>query len=800
MKNFVKLASFAVGLALTFSASAFADPIRQTKGSFDDRFRQLDPEDWPTPGSTRTASGAPGPSYWQQKVDYSIAVTLDEEKKRLSGTATVRYTNNSPDTLTYLWLHLDQNIFKKTSIAELTRTTAEPARIPLTEVRRINRMKQFDGGFTIAAVSDAKNAPLKYSVVDTLMRVNLAQPLVSGSSTEFKISWSNNIIETNVIGGRDGFECFTKPGEDGNCIFLGAQWFPRLAVYSDNEGWHNKSFLGTGEFTLEFGDYDVAITVPADFAVAATGELQNANEVLTADQRARLEAAKTALVQPVYIVTPAEAAAREKSKAKSTATWRFSAKNVRDFGWAGSRKFIWDAMAVKQPDGGRDVLAMSFFPKEADPLWSAYSTKSIKTTIDVYSRYSIPYPYPTAQSVNGPVGGMEYPMISFNGPRPVKDDKGNLTYTDRSKYGLISVVIHEVGHNYFPMIVNSDERQWTWMDEGMNTFLQYLTEQEWEPNYPSRRGDPKDITAYMLSEDQVPMMTQSDSVLQLGNNAYGKPATALVILRETILGREMFDTAFKEYSQRWAFKQPTPFDFFRTMEEASGTDLDWFWRGWFYSTEHVDISIDKVSLGTLNTTNPEIENPRLKGERDAIPEELTAERNRMDGTKFYSENDPSVIDFYTRTDPLTTSRRDSEAAAAADKAREPWAREALATKSKFYVMTFSNKGGVVMPVIVKVVFKDGTTETVKIPAEIWRRNSRTVNWTYTSDKEVISVELDPRYETADAVRSNNYYPPRIEPTRLDAYQDRQTGRNLMKDMDLKVQQNGVATLPLGSPP
>ncbi|MEN9855227.1 MAG: hypothetical protein RLZZ157_353 [Pseudomonadota bacterium] len=794
MNNRLNTISACLCLLLVSGAASpvFAQALQQTKGDFQDKFRQLDPEELPTPGDYRAASGGPGARYWQQKVDYKIAVSLDETKRAVGGQAQVRYTNNSPDTLTYLWFMLDQNESKRNSIAELTRTTSETGRITYGQVRRAQRMRDWDGGFDIKSVTDGAGKPLQHDIVDTLLRVDLAQPLLPGQSVDLSLTWALNLMETKVVGGRSGYECFEKPDEDKNCIFLAAQWFPRAAVYSDYEGWHNKSFLGSGEFTLEFGDYDVAVTVPADYVISSTGLLQNGDEVLTPAQRARLANARTSYKDPVPIVTRDEAIAAERGKAKATKTWRYKANNVRDFAWAGSRKFLWDAMAVKQT-GGQDVLAMSFFPKEADPLWSAYSTKSVAHTIDVYGRMAFPYPYPVAQSVNGPVGGMEYPMITFNGPRPEKDAKGNLTYSERTKYGLISVVIHEVGHIWFPMVVNSDERQWTWMDEGLNTFVQYVAEQEWSKGYPSARGDPRDLTEYMRSSVQMPIMTQSDSIAGLGNNAYGKPATAMVVLRETILGRARFDRAFREYSLRWRFKRPTPADFFRTMEESSGVDLDWFWRGWFYSTDHVDIALTGVREGTLDTQDPTLEAARKIAERDAKPKELGEINNK--GVVTFADRDPRVRDYYDRNDTLAATKKDITSAKTALKDLEPEERAALASKDRFYILSFENKGGLVSPVIVKFTFKDKSEAVVDIPAEIWRRDARRVNWTYVTPKEVASVEIDPRQETADVDRANNYFPARIEPTRLEVYRERRSGRNQMKDDELSVSPNSLDTKP-----
>ncbi|WP_235927543.1 M1 family metallopeptidase [Sandarakinorhabdus rubra] len=779
-------------MAAVMAVAAHAGPIEQTKGDFVDKFRQLEGEDWPTPTDYRNAAGAPGHRYWQQKVDYRITARLDEAARSISGNQTLTYHNNSPDSLKYLWLLLDQNNQKRNSIGELGETVSAGGEIGMTQVRRAMRMKEWEGGFSGLTVTDGAGRPLKFTVVDSLLRIDLAAPLASGASTVVKIAFSFPLIETRVIGGRSGYECFTKPDQDGNCLFLAAQWFPRAAVYSDYEGWHNKAFIGDGEFTLEFGDYDVSISVPADHVVSATGELANP-EILSAAQRARLAQARTAK-EPVYIVTPAEAEAAEKGKASGTRTWRFTAKNVRDFAWASSRKFIWDAMGVRQDDPAVPlVMAMSFYPKEARPLWDAYSTKSIAHTIDVYGKFAFTYPYPTAQSINGPVGGMEYPMMTFNGPRPVKDKKtGQLTYTERAKYGLIGVVIHEVGHSWFPMIVNSDERQWTWMDEGLNTFLQFEAERQWDKNFPARRGEPKDIVEYMVSQDQVPLMTHSDSLLQFGNNGYAKPATAMVILRETILGRELFDFAFKEYARRWRFKRPTPYDFFRTMEEASGVDLDWFWRGWFYSTDHVDISLDKVIEARVDTRNPEIEKAWSKERSKAEPGSLTVARNREPTVV---ERDPATRDFYDETDRFTVTAEDRREYKKLQEKLEPEEAAALAFKDHFYHFSFRNVGGLVMPIILKLDFADGSTETVRIPAEVWRRNSKAITWQYVTPKTLTAAEVDPLWETADADRNNNAYPRRITPAVLKVRDERE-GDNRMADSDLEVTPDSLKTRPI----
>jgi len=776
--------------AFVLALSAQGQALQQTKGSFEDKFRQLD-EDLPTPSESRLASGAPGPAYWQQDVDYDIKVRLNENARRLIGSETVTYTNNSPHTLTYLWLQLDQNRFRADSMDNRSRSARSTERISYSAVRRAKTLESFSGGYDIRDVKNGEGDDLDFTIVDTNMRIDLPGPLAPGATTEFSLNFAYNIIDQKVIGGRAGYECFDGEDEDGNCIFLVAQWFPRLHAYSDYEGWHNKPFLGSGEFTLEFGDYTVEITVPEDHIVSSTGVLANDKDILNGVQLKRLEDARES-DEPVFIVTPEEAMEAQEAQAKGSQTWVFEAENVRDFAWASSRKFIWDAMNVTQDEisGGEDVLAMSFYPNEAEPLWSAYSTKSVAHTIDVYSRYSFAYPYPTAQSVNGPVGGMEYPMITFNGPRPTKDADGNLTYSRRTKYGLISVIIHEIGHIYFPMTVNSDERQWTWMDEGLNTFLQFVAEAEWEEKYPSRRGEPKNMISYMISQNQVPIMTQSDSILQFGNNAYGKPATALNILRETVLGRELFDKAFRDYAQRWKFKRPTPSDFFRTMEESSGVDLDWFWRGWFYSTDHVDISLDNITQGTLDTKNPDVEKDRERKEAAEDYRSLTTERN-ADIEKAV-ERDPSLLDFYNENDEFTFGDGDVDAFEKKVEALEPWEREALRVTDNFYYLKFTNHGGLVMPIIIEVTYESGTTEIMRFPAEIWRRNPKTVTKMIVTDGKIASVELDPRMETADADRSNNYYPPRIEPSRLEVFK-RKSSKNLMEKLETKVEPDSLET-------
>ena len=789
--------------SMLWAVSLQAQGIQQTKGSFEDKFRQLD-EVLPTANIYRNAGGAPGHEYWQQEVDYNIDATLDEDNQRLSATELITYRNNSPDTLTYLWFQLDQNRFRSDSMAAMSGTFSgsspdadsnDPARISLGQLRSLQYQEDADLGHRINAVSDSRENALVHTVVGTLMRVDLAEPLESGDEVDLRIDFEYNIVNGDVLRPRAGYEHFPDDErEGGNYIFALAQWFPRLVAYTDYEGWTNKEFLGSGEFTLEFGDYEVSMTVPADHIVSATGELQNPNDVLTREQRDRLREAETA-ERPVYIVTPEEALANEAEGSNQTATWRFAAENVRDFAWSSSRKFIWDAKGHTQPGADQElVMAMSFYPKEGGSLWSEYSTEVVIHTLDVYSRFSFDYPYPTAQSVNvGFVGGMEYPMITFNGPRTELQDDGSRTYSLAEKRFLIGVVIHEIGHFYFPMIVNSDERQWTWMDEGLNSYLDSVAGREWDAEIPWG-VEPRYITDYMESQNQVPVMTQSDSVLRLGPNAYSKPATAINILRETIMGRELFDFAFKEYSRLWAFKRPTPADFFRTMEEASGIDLDWFWRGWFYTTDHVDISLDRVYQMRMDTEDPDIDFSRQREFEKSLPPSLYVERNRAEGLLTWVERNPDVRDFYDDNDQFTVTNVERNRYNSFLEGLEDWEREvldrAISEDLSYYIMEFSNHGGLVMPIILQFDYADGSSEEMRLPAEIWRRSPAAVKKLVVTEKEIVSVTVDPLQETADVDIENNYYPRRIIPSRIESFKSQGggslVGRDIMQDIKTEL--------------
>lgn len=736
----------------------------------EDPFKQLH-ELLPSPNSNRLASGAPGPNYWQQRADYHIKVILDDENQRLIGSETINYQNNSPHTLNYLWVQLDQNRFDPNSEELLIQEA------PGLDGMSFNRLKSqlyrqsFKGGHQIKKVTDSKGEKIKFSIIGTMMRIDLKKSLTPKSNYVFNIDWEYNIIDADLNRARGGYEYFK---EDKNYIYEIAQWFPRMAAYTDYTGWQNKQFLGSGEFTLEFGNYKVEITAPEDHIVAATGELQNTNSVMSDTQLDRWNKAKKN-GDITFIVTPEEAKQNQSKKTKptKTKTWIFKADNVRDFAWASSRKFIWDAK-YHEFTKGKKAWAMSFYPIEAEPLWSKYSTESIAHTLDVFSKFTFDYPYPVAISVNGPVFGMEYPMICFNGPRPEKDG----TYSESTKNALIGVVIHEVGHNWFPMIVNSDERQWTWMDEGINTFLQFLAQAEWQQKWSSGRGKPKSITGYMSSSKQRPIMTNSESIHQFGSNAYSKPAAALNVLRETVMGREVFDYAFKEYSRRWMFKRPEPADFFRTMEDASGKDLDWFWRGWFYTTYNVDVGIKSLKLYEIDTKNPDIEKPIQKTKRDELNAKDLIDIRNKSLPKAVDKN-KKLLDFYNKYDPLDVTDADRREYNKWIKELDSEELKLLSLRKKFYVIELENVGGLVSPVILEIDYKNAKSETIRIPAEIWRKNNDNVRKMIISDKEIVQIEVDPLLETADTDRYNNFWPPKTIESRFQL-QKRKKSKNPMQ--------------------
>jgi len=747
----------------------------------------------PTPNEYRTASGAPGPKYWQQKADYDISCELDEKNLLLKGSEKITYFNNSPDQLSYLWLQLDENQHSNEKNANYQNSSAMPATVTESLAERLDAAsKPNDFGINITKLTDAAGKKLNYTVNKTMMRIELPAILKPGQKFIFNIDWNYKISDRMNQGGRGGYEFFP---EDGNHLFTMSQWYPRLCVYSDFQGWQNHQFAGRGEFALTFGNFKVQMTVPADHVVGSTGECTNYAQVLSPARLARWQKAQTTK-EPIEIFTLEEAKAAEKQKSPAKKTWIFKADNVRDFAWTSSRKFVWDAMPVYVE--GKKVMCMSFYGKEAYHLYRTFSTKAVAHTITSYSKFTIPYPYPVAQSVEA-ANGMEYPMICFNYGRTEKDG----TYSEATKYGMLGVIIHEVGHNFFPMIINSDERQWTWMDEGLNTFVEYLTEELYDNKFPSRRGPASSIVNYMkLPKDQLePIMTNSENIINFGPNAYSKPATGLNILRETIMGRELFDYAFKEYAKRWAFKHPTPADLFRTLEDASGEDLDWFWRGWFYGTDACDISLDSVkyfkpdftvSRATLRDT---IVTRRMDVPLVNAFEDISKIRNREDTSiTFLTDADTTLRDFYWKYDRgiipydstsfKTTVTIGNEAPDEATKAK-------LADKY-FYELKVSNKGGLIMPLIIEWTFTDSTKQVDRIPAQIWRMDEGSVTKLFMKNKEVASVKLDPMRETADINESNNSWPRVPEATRFQVFKARQqairgqsTGQNPMQNAKLK---------------
>ncbi|MEM6262938.1 MAG: M1 family metallopeptidase [Bacteroidota bacterium] len=755
------------GLLLGLLPQAFAQ-----ENTNQNKFRQLY-DVLPTPNVYRNAAGAPGHKYWQQRADYDMDIRLDNENQRIYGTETITYHNESPDALEYLWLQLDQNRRAKTSQTYEVSTSTISDQMSTWALKSIEA-PDFDGGFKIEFVKDKDGNPLPHTINYTMMRVDMPKPLQPGDEYTFQVKWWYNINDRSKLGGRSGFEYFE---EENNYLYTIAQFYPRMCLYNDVEGWQNKQFLGRGEFTLTFGNFKVKLTVPADHVVASTGTLQNAKEILTATQRKRMEQAKSATENPVMIVTPEEALEAEQAeKSDREKTWIYEAENVRDFAFASSRKFIWDAMAVKF--GDRTVLAMSYYPKEGNPLWERYSTRIVAHTLEVYSRHTFDYPYPVAISVHTDRIGMEYPMICFNGGRPEADG----TYSERTKYGMLGVIIHEVGHNYFPMIINSDERQWTWMDEGLNTFLQYLTEQEWERGYPSRRGPAYKIVPYMKGDKSTisPIMTNSESIFQFGNNAYGKPATAMNILRETIMGRELFDHAFKTYAQRWMFRHPSPADLFRTMEDASGVDLDWFWRGWFFTNDHVDIELADVTWYQMSTENPEVEKPIASKKAEQTREFIGDTRNRTSIASTVTERDTNMLDFYNRYNPYEVTVFDKQAYQRYLSNFSEEERKKLGDTRHYYQLDFKNKGGLVMPLILEFEFEDGTTEVKRIPAEIWRLTPDEVSKVFVFEKPLKSIQLDPFRETADVDTGNNHWPPQAQPSRFKLYKRNYSQPNPMQ--------------------
>ena len=736
-------------ITVSFTQAQEATKTAKNEERNPDKFKQMY-DLFATPNMYRTASGAPGPEYYQQQADYKIDIELDDKNQKIYGTEAITYTNNAKESLDYLWLQLDQNEKARNSNSPLVESNKIDPVFSAQSFSRKYLEEDFDGGFKIEYVKDSQGKAMQYTVNQTMMRIELPQVLKFGEKISFSIKWWYNINNYTIDGGRSGYEHFEK---DGNNLYVIAQFYPRMAVYNDVEGWQNMQFWGSGEFALPFGNFEVNITVPADHILEATGTLLNRSEVFTPEQLKRYKLAEQSFDKPVIVVTQAEAEAREKGFSTAKKTWKFKAENVRDFGISTSRKFIYDAMAVKT--GNTTAMAISLYPKEGNPLWEEYSTRIVAHTLKSYSSYTFDYPYPKAISINARDQGMEYPMICWNFGRP--DENGK--YTDQTKYGMLGVICHEIGHNYFPMIVNSDERQWTWMDEGLNSFLEYLAEISFDPNFPTRKGPAKNIVPYMSGDQKglEPIMTNSESIRQFGNNAYGKPATALNILRETIMGHELFDYAFKTYANRWKFKHPTPEDFFRTMEDASAVDLDWFWRGWFYTTDYNDIGIKEVNKYFVSNEPSKEVADFLKKRRRRDSKQGPMVYMIAEGSEDFKPemNKPFKIVDYKVLDEFVNQNFSEEE------------KKKLNEPKFFYQVTFNKPGGLVMPIILEITFEDGTTENHYFPAQIWRMNDQEVNRTFATKKAIAKIQIDPKLETADIDTTNNSWPKTIEKSKFD---------------------------------
>lgn len=737
-----------VGFSVIAQKTAAQIPEHNPGATHGNKFEPLDAI-FPSPNVFRSASGAPGPQYWQQQADYNISVRLDDKKQRITGKAKVTYHNNSPDQLKYLWLQLDENENLPNSERRLTETNTVSSDFNAEAIRAIRKPQQRMPGIQISAIRGRGNQNLEYWIEGTMMRISLPEPIEPKSIYGFEIDWWFDMVDRSTDRDpRGGYEYFP---EDENYLFVVTQWFPRFAVYNDYGGWNNRQFLYSGEFALEFGNYEVEIDVPDDYIVAATGECSNYGNVLSREQLQRLEFARNS-DEPVEIISLQEALDNaKKPRSNKRKVWHFTANKVRDFAWTASRRYAWDAMRVLIDDAEQPILAMSLYGKEAYPLFRKYSTKLVRLTLETYSEHSFPYPYPVAISVEA-ANDMEYPMIAFNTGRV--DKNGN--YTQAEFDYMTWILIHEVGHNFFPMVVNSNERKWTFMDEGFNTFLQYFTEMRWNHSFPSLAGPPYKIAKYMKGEKTglEPIMTVSDNVKQFYRSQYAKTATALVILRNTILGPELFDFAFKTYAARWKFKHPRPYDFFRTMSDATAVNLDWFWRGWFFSTDMVDIAIEEATEYKIDHRS------------DTLKKTSSGE---LDTTNYLSRFTPydRLADTVTPLIERDTSLQNDQYKAAKAAGRLPASRE-LPYPSKnelypsrdakyAYEIRFKNKGGLVMPLIIKWEFKDGTSEIERIPVTVWRRNEEEVKKVFFKGHEVKSIVLDPFVETADVDLSNQVW-------------------------------------------
>ncbi len=734
---------FSLFLSVTFAQ----DKTKQVpKGHYNtSKFRQIT-DLIPPANAYRNASGAPGHAYFQNKADYNMQIELlDTDKPQLKGHETITYYNNSPDVLEYLWVQLDQN--KRAPDSYTDQIKDDGSNVMLRPGKFISQYTNlgYKGGFHITKVADKYGKELPYTINHTMMRIDLPEPLQPHHKYTFDIDWWYDINNFAEDWGRSGYEHFK---EDGNNLYIMAQFYPRMAVYDDVNGWQNLQFIQTGEFALPFGNFTVAITAPADHILDGTGMLTNRKEILTPKQYERYLKAQHTFDKPVMIVTEKEARNHEKSKAKTTKTWLFKAKDVRDFAFASSRKFIYDMMAVKLDS--KNVMAVSMYPKEAQPLWEKYSTRTVANTLKQYSKHLFDYPYHKAISVNAFRQGMEYPMICWNYGRP--DKNGNVS--DRTRNGMIKVITHEVGHNWFPMIVNSDERQWMWMDEGLNTFTELLAEQAFEKELGFKlnsRGYPKQVVPFMKGDQSKmhPIMINSDLMYNRSMTAYSKPAAGLYMLREVIMGHELFDHAFKTYANRWKFKHPEPGDFFRTLEDDSAIDLDWFWRGWFFTTRVNEMGIGKVDRFYV-TDKP---TQRIKNMAKMYGMKVA------DFPPFVSlitEDSPDFTPDLKSKKPLLNRAQNLKNFLSENFTKEEIKQ--IKNPKYFYRVELVQNGELIMPVVLKLTFKDGSTKQIIYPAKIWRFNDKKVSKLIPSQREIVKIELDPENLTADIDMSNNIWP------------------------------------------
>ncbi|WP_300672297.1 M1 family metallopeptidase [Soonwooa sp.] len=643
----IKFLSSSIAIAATFLFST--NVLAQQKGNYDYKDVFKEPFYMYNGNEFRSASGQPGPKYWQQAVNYNLNITLDDTQNKFTGSAEVSYTNNSPDALKFIWFQLDQNLFKKESRGS--------AMIPTTNSRYGSSDSTFEGGYTIKSVKvDGKDA--KYLITDAQMQVDLPKELkANGGSTKISIEYS-------FVSPEDGADRMGVLQTKNGKIFTVAQWYPRVAVYDDIKGWNTIPYLGPSEFYLEYGNFDVSITAPNNLYVVGSGELLNQKDVYTAEQNRKWNEAANS-EKTVSIRTAAEA--NTATKSTGTKTWKFKMTKSRDFAFAASSAFILDAARIDLPSGKKS-LAISAYPVESDgqDAWSR-STEYTKAAIEHYSKQWFEFPYPAAVNVAGITNGMEYPGIVF------------CEYKAKGS-SLWGVTDHEFGHTWFPMIVGSNERKHGWMDEGFNTFINDISTKNFNKGEYYKNPSVRTMTGYLFNDRLEPVDTAPDNMREgsIGALLYYKPGAALKILRENVLGPERFDKAFREYVDRWAFKHPVPDDFYRTMENVSGEDLGWFWRSWFQNNWKLDQAVTGVKY--------------------------------VDNSNF----------------------------------------------SKGAMITVANLEKMALPVNLEVKYKDGTTQALDLPIDIWRRNTE---WTFKAPttKEIVSVTADPKGNLPDINLANNVF-------------------------------------------